>query len=64
MKKVFIALLATLAAACTTKEAETGIYTLTGIDLKVYTDEPQWPSVVLRPGETYTSHCIFAFSVK
>ena len=79
---------------------------LTGIDLKVYTDEPgvqvytgnfldgtvtgkkgvvyrqrsaicletqhypdspnkpQWPSVVLRPGETYTSHCIFAFSVK
>ena len=79
---------------------------LTGIDLKVYTDEPgvqvytgnfldgtvvgkkgityrqraavcletqhypdtpnkpQWPSAVLRPGETYTSHCIFAFSVK
>ena len=79
---------------------------LTGIDLKVYTDEPgiqvysgnfldgtvtgkkgivyqqrsaicletqhypdspnkpQWPSVVLSPGETYTSHCIFAFSVK
>ena len=78
----------------------------TGIDLKVYTDEPgvqvysgnfldgtvtgkggvvynqraaicletqhypdspnkaDWPSVVLRPGETYRSHCIFAFSVK
>jgi aldose 1-epimerase len=78
----------------------------TGIDLKVYTDEPgiqvysgnfldgtvtgkqgvvynqrhgicletqhypdspnkaEWPSVVLRPGETYRSHCIFAFSVK
>ena len=24
---------------------------------------PEWPSVVLRPGETYTSQCIFAFSV-
>ena len=78
----------------------------TGIDLKVYTDEPgiqvysgnfldgtvigkkgiaypkrsgicletqhypdspnkaDWPSVILRPGETYTSHCIFAFGVK
>ena len=78
----------------------------TGIDLKVYTDEPgvqvytgnfldgtvtgkggmvynnraaicletqhypdspnkeQWPQVVLRPGETYRSHCVFAFSVK
>ena len=80
--------------------------TTTGIDLKVYTDEPgiqiysgnfldgtvtgkkgvtylqrrgicletqkypdtpnkpEWPSAVLRPGETYHSHCIFAFSVK
>ncbi len=79
---------------------------LTGIDLKVYTDEPgvqvysgnfldgtvtgkkgvtyqqrtaicletqhypdtpnkpEWPSAVLRPGETYTSHCIFAFGIK
>ena len=79
---------------------------LTGIDLKVYTDEPgvqvysgnfldgsvtgkkgivyrqrtgicletqhypdspnkpQWPSVVLRPGEQYHSHCIFSFGVK
>ncbi|MBR1782614.1 MAG: galactose mutarotase [Bacteroidales bacterium] len=27
-------------------------------------NKPQWPSVVLRPGETYTSHCIYAFSVK
>ena len=24
---------------------------------------PDWPSVVLRPGEKYTSHCVFAFSV-
>ena len=24
---------------------------------------PEWPSVVLRPGEKYTSHCVFAFSV-
>ncbi len=79
---------------------------LTGIDMKVYTDEPgvqvysgnfldgtvtgkkgityqqrtgicletqhypdtpnkpEWPTAVLRPGETYTSHCIFAFSTK
>ena len=79
---------------------------LTGIDLKVYTDEPgvqvysgnfldgsvvgkkgvvynqraaicletqkypdtpnkpAWPSALLRPGETYTSRCIFAVSVK
>ena len=27
-------------------------------------NKPQWPSVVLRPGETYSSHCIFAFSTK
>ena len=26
-------------------------------------NKPEWPSVVLRPGETYTSHCIYAFSV-
>ena len=25
---------------------------------------PEWPSVVLRPGETYTSHCIFEFFTK
>ena len=24
---------------------------------------PDWPSVVLRPGEKYTSHCVYAFSV-
>ena len=31
-----------------------------------YPDTPhnaEWPSVVLRPGEKYTSHCIFAFSI-
>ena len=27
-------------------------------------NKPEWPSVVLRPGETYHSHCIFAFRVK
>ena len=27
-------------------------------------NKPEWPSVILRPGETYTSHCIFAFGVK
>lgn len=27
-------------------------------------NKPQWPSVVLRPGETYTSHCNFKFSCK
>ena len=27
-------------------------------------NKPDWPSVVLRPGETYHSHTIFAFSVK
>ena len=26
-------------------------------------NKPEWPSVVLRPGETYESTCIFAFSV-
>lgn|SRR5574344_53675 len=26
-------------------------------------NKPQWPSVVLRPGSTYRSHTIFAFSV-
>ncbi len=41
----------------------------TGICLETqhYPDSPNksdWPSVVLRPGETYTSHCIYAFSVK
>ena len=27
-------------------------------------NKPEWPSAVLRPGETYTSHTIFAFGVK
>lgn len=27
-------------------------------------NKPEWPSPVLRPGETYESHCIFAFSVR
>jgi aldose 1-epimerase len=25
-------------------------------------NKPDWPSVVLRPGEKYNSHCIFKFS--
>lgn len=24
-------------------------------------NKPEWPSVVVRPGETYTSHCIYRF---
>ena len=27
-------------------------------------NKPDWPGALLRPGETYRSHCIFAFSVK
>ena len=27
-------------------------------------NKPQWPSVVLRPGETYHSHCVYAIGVK
>lgn len=27
-------------------------------------NKPEWPSVVLRPGETYTSHCVFRFDVE
>ena len=27
-------------------------------------NKPQWPSVVLRPGEKYTSHCTFKFSAE
>ena len=26
-------------------------------------NKPEWPSAVLRPGEKYTSRCIFKFSV-
>ena len=41
----------------------------TGICLETqkYPDTPnkaEWPSCVLRPGETYTSRCIFAFGVR
>jgi len=37
------------------------------LETQHYPDSPNkadWPSVVLRPGETYRSHCSFAFSVK
>ena len=27
-------------------------------------NKPEWPSAVLRPGETYFSHCIFKFTVE
>lgn len=27
-------------------------------------NKPQWPSVVLEPGQTYQSHCIFQFGVE
>ena len=27
-------------------------------------NKPEWPSALLRPGETYTSHCIFEFGTK
>ena len=27
-------------------------------------NKPEWPSALLKPGETYTSHCVFAFSTK
>ena len=27
-------------------------------------NKPEWPSAILRPGETYTHHCIYKFSVK
>lgn len=27
-------------------------------------NHPEWPSVMLRPGETYTSHCIFQFGLE
>lgn len=27
-------------------------------------NKPEWPSVLLRPGETYTSHCIYKFGVE
>ena len=27
-------------------------------------NKPEWPSALLRPGETYTSHCVFEFVTK
>ena len=27
-------------------------------------NKPEWPSAVLRPGETYNSHCVYKFSTK
>lgn len=27
-------------------------------------NKPNWPSVVLRPGETYNSHCVYKFTVE
>lgn len=27
-------------------------------------NHPEWPSATLRPGETYTHHCVYKFSVK
>lgn len=27
-------------------------------------NKPEWPSAVLRPGETYTSHCTYSFSTR
>ena len=27
-------------------------------------NKPDWPSATLKPGEKYTSHCVFAFSVR
>lgn len=27
-------------------------------------NKPEWPSVLLRPGETYTSHCVFKFGTE
>ena len=24
-------------------------------------NKPEWPSVILRPGETYNSHTVFSF---
>lgn len=27
-------------------------------------NKPEWPSALLKPGETYKAHCVFAFSVR
>ncbi len=44
-----------------------GLRTAICLESQKYPDtpnKPQWPSAVLRPGETYRSHCVFAFSVR
>ncbi len=44
-----------------------GLRTAICLESQKYPDtpnKPEWPSAVLRPGETYGSHCVFAFSVK
>lgn len=41
-----------------------GFRTAICLETQHYPDSPNktdWPSVVLRPGQTYSSHCIFAF---
>jgi len=43
-----------------------GFRTAICLESQHYPDSPNkadWPSVVVRPGETYTSHCIYKFSV-
>lgn len=34
------------------------------LETQKYLNTPQWPTALLKPGEQYTSHCIFKFSVK
>ena len=37
------------------------------LETQLYPDSPnhpEWPSATLRPGETYTHHCVYRFSVK
>lgn len=44
-----------------------GLRTAICLESQKYPDtpnKPEWPSAVLRPGETYSSHCVFAFSVR
>ena len=49
------------------KDVVYGFRTAICLESQKYPDspnKPDWPSAVLRPGETYRSHCVFAFSVK
>ena len=37
------------------------------LETQHYPDSPnkaEWPSVVLEPGQTYSSHCVFKFGVE